>query len=255
MPRLAGKIALVTGGCGGIGAATAEALAREGAAVMIADLGEDPEVVRRVSAHGAPCAFHAVDVTSRASVESLMAATLSRFGGLDILVTVAGVLSTGPAATLAEGDFDRTLEVNLKGSFLCCQAAIGPMRQRGGGRIVTICSVLGKNGGNPRPWIDPAEQDRAGSIAYGMSKAGVHAMTLYLAKELARDGITVNCVAPGPIASAMTTSFPEALRNLIPVGRMGRAEEVARAVVYLADPDAGFVTGEIHDINGGIWLD
>jgi 3-oxoacyl-[acyl-carrier protein] reductase len=103
--------------------------------------------------------------------------------------------------------------------------------------------------------MDRAEQDRAGNVAYGVSKAGVHAMTFFLARELATDGITVNAVAPGPVASAMTTNFPAPLQALIPVGRMGRAEEVAAAICFLAGPDAGFITGEVLDINGGMWAD
>ena len=131
----------------------------------------------------------------------------------------------------------------------------GGRRAAGGGRIVAIGSLIGKNGGNARPWIDRAEQQRSSNIAYGVSKAGVHAMTQFLAKELAPDNIAVNAVAPGPIASAMTTGFPDSLRALIPAGRMGRAEEVARAVAFLASPRTGFITGEILDINGGMWTD
>jgi 3-oxoacyl-[acyl-carrier protein] reductase len=170
-------------------------------------------------------------------------------------VNVAGVVSTGAAATLAEEEWDRVLGVNLKGSFLCCQAAIPAMRANGYGRIVNIGSIIGKNGGNARPWLDPAEQAHAGNVAYGVSKAGVHAMTFFLARELAADGITVNAVAPGPIASAMTTSFPAQLQALIPLGRMGRAEDVAAAIVFLAGPGAAFITGEVLDVNGGMFAD
>jgi 3-oxoacyl-[acyl-carrier protein] reductase len=181
--------------------------------------------------------------------------TVEMLGRVDILVNVAGVTSQGPAEGLSEGEWDRVLAINLKGVFFSCQAVIGPMRRRRYGRIINIGSVLAKNGGNPRPWIDRSEQSGAANVAYGAAKAGVHAITWYLAKELAADGITVNAVAPGPIASAMTSNFPDSLRALIPLGRLGRPEEVAEAVAYLASDAAGFVTGEILDLNGGMWCD
>jgi len=168
---------------------------------------------------------------------------------------VAGIVSAGSAQALAEAEWDRVIDINLKGTFLCCQAVMPVMKQQQHGRIINFGSVLGKNGGNPRPWIDPKEQERAGNVAYGVSKAGVHIMTSYLARELAASGVTVNAVAPGPIASAMTTSFPQVLRDLIPVGRMGRAAEVASAVLFLASPESAFITGEVLDVNGGLWSD
>lgn len=244
---LANRVALVTGAAGGIGSATAKALAAAGAKLALADVSE-PSAPEGALAR-------AVDVTRRDQVQAMVARTVEAFGRLDILVNVAGVVSVGAAATLPEEEWDRVLGINLKGSFLCCQAVIPAMRVNRYGRIVNIGSIIGKNGGNARPWIDRAEQDRAGNIAYGVSKAGVHAMTFFLARELAADGITVNAVAPGPIASAMTTNFPAQLRALIPVGRMGKAEEVAAAICFLAGPDAGFITGEVLDINGGMWAD
>ena len=245
MSALAGRVALVTGAAGGIGSATVKALEAAGAAVATAD----------VNPPGTGALSLAVDVTKRDQVQAMVARTVEALGRLDILVNVAGVVSMGAAATLPEDEWDRVLDVNLKGTFLCCQAVIPAMRANRYGRIVNIGSIIGKNGGNPRPWIDRTEQDRASNVAYGASKAGVHATTFFLARELAADGITVNAVAPGPIASAMTTTFPAHLQALIPVGRMGRAEEVAAAICFLAGPDAGFITGEVLDINGGMWAD
>ena len=245
MSALAGRVALVTGAAGGIGGATVKALAAAGAKVAAADV-KAPE--------GGALSL-AVDVTKSNQVRDMVARTVEALGRLDILVNVAGVVSLGAAETLPEEEWDRVLDVNLKGTFLSCQAAIPAMRANRYGRIVNIGSIIGKNGGNPRPWIDRSEQERASNIAYGASKAGVHAVTFFLARELAADGITVNAVAPGPIASAMTTNFPAHLQALIPVGRMGRAEEVAAAICFLAGPDAGFITGEVLDINGGMWAD
>jgi 3-oxoacyl-[acyl-carrier protein] reductase len=147
------------------------------------------------------------------------------------------------------------LATNLTSVFLCCKAVLPHMRAQKYGRIVNISSILAKNGGNPRPWIDPAEQQRAGNIAYGAAKAGIHAVTSFLAKENAHHGITVNAVAPGPIGTHMTRNFPATLQNLIPVGRMGTPEEVADAVAFLAGDPAGFITGEVLDVNGGSWMD
>lgn len=243
-----GQVALVTGGAGGIGRAVCVALAAHGAQVVAADR----------AAFEPPCAGVqgvSLDVTRRTDVVRCMDDAVARLGRLDILVNVAGIVSLGNAQTLAEAEWDRVIDINLKGTFLCCQAAIGHMQRGGGGRIVNLGSVIGKNGGNPRPWLDPREQERASNVAYGVSKAGVHCMTAFLAKELAAANITVNAVAPGPVASAMTSNFPQTLRDLIPVGRMGAADEIAAAVLFLASPQAGFITGEIMDVNGGIWCD
>jgi 3-oxoacyl-[acyl-carrier protein] reductase len=245
---LEGRVALVTGAAGGIGSATARALAERGAKLALADRAPPVGVVD--GALGM-----AVDVARADEVGAMVARALEAFGRLDILVNVAGVVSTGAAATLPEAEWDRVLAINLKGTFLCCQAVIPAMRANRNGRIVNIGSIIGKNGGNARPWLDRAEQQHSSNVAYGVSKAGVHALTFFLARELATDGITVNAVAPGPIASAMTTSFPASLQALIPVGRMGRAEEVAAAVAFLAGPDAAFITGEVLDVNGGMWAD
>ena len=244
------KRAIVTGGCGAIGSAVARRLAVGGCDVAVIDRAE----LEADDSLGQAVSFHRADLTDSTAVRTSMAEATGRLGGLDVLVNAAGITSFGSAATLAETEWDRVLAINLKAVFLCCQVAIEPMRASGGGRIVNIGSVLGKNGGNARPWIDPAEQLASGNIAYGVSKAGVHALTSYLARELARDA-TVNAVAPGPIQSGMTRDFPERLRALIPVGRLGRPDEVAAAVAYLIGDEAGFITGEILDLNGGIWSD
>lgn len=252
---LAGKSAIVTGGAGGIGSSVAIALARAGAQVCVADRSDTAAVAKQIRDAGGQAICASVDVTRKDGLSAMTALVASSFGGVDILVTAAGITGFGNAAQLDETEWDRIIDINLKGTFLACQSVIAPMRKRGGGRIITIGSVLGKNGGNARPWIAPEEQQRSANIAYGASKAGVHAMTAYLARELASCGITVNAVAPGPIASAMTRSFPEALKATIPLGRLGTADEVAAGVLFFASPSTSFVTGEIMDINGGMWAD
>jgi 3-oxoacyl-[acyl-carrier protein] reductase len=174
---------------------------------------------------------------------------------VDVLINIAGISSHGSSDDVDLETWNRVLAVNLTSVFICTKAVLPIMRAKAYGRIVSTSSILGKNGGNPRPWLDPSEQKRAGSIAYGASKAGIHAVTYYLAKENARFGITVNSVAPGPIGTAMTKNFPQALRDQIPLGRMGTPEDVADAMAFLAGDQASFITGEVLDVNGGAWTD
>ena len=252
---LEGRVALVTGAAGGIGSAVARELAADGANVCLADCRSTDTLAAELTAAGRRVHAARVDVTQGTEVQAAVDATIETFGRVDILVNVAGTVSFGAATTITGDEWDRVHAVNLKGTFLCCQAVIAPMRRQRYGRIVNVGSILAKNGGNARPWIDATEQERAANVAYGTSKAGVHALTFYLAKELARDGITVNAVAPGPVESTMTSAFPERLRALIPAGRMGTAAEVAKACVFIAQESSGFITGEVLDVNGGMWMD
>lgn len=253
--RFTGRGAIVTGGNGAIGGSIARSLAAEGCAVGLIDIQPSSTVAADIQRLGGRAVDYPADIRDSRQLVAAVNGASEALGGLDILVNAAGITSFGSAATLAEEEWDRVLAINLKGVFLACQAAIAPLRARGGGRIVNIGSVLGKNGGNARPWVDPAEQNASANVAYGVSKAGVHAMTAYLARELAAFDITVNCVAPGPITSAMTKDFPARLAGLIPLGRLGQPAEVAAAVMFLASDEAGFITGEVLDINGGLWPD
>lgn len=249
-----GRVALVTGGAGGIGRAVVEALRLHGVKAIAADINGD-QAPQDCDFKHKPDTLVRLDVTRKADIVALVERMQAQLGRIDILVNVAGVVSFGSAEQLAEAEWDRVLDVNLKGTFLACQSVMGIMKQQGFGRIINLGSVVGRNGGNARPWISAEEQARAANVAYGVSKSGVHVMTAFLAKELAAQGITVNAVAPGPIATAMTASFPEQLKALLPVGRMGTTDDVVRAVLFLASPRAGFITGEVLDVNGGMLCD
>lgn len=245
---LDGMVALVTGAGGMIGGAVVRRMEAGGAKVALADR-EAPDAALEGSRS------YAADLGDPSQAQILVEAVLKDFGRIDCLVTAAGVTSLGSFEQITLEEWDRVHAINLRGVFLTNQAVIAAMKAQKFGRIVNIGSVLAKNGGNPRPWFDPTEQERAGNAAYGAAKAGVHALTLYLAKELAVHGITVNAVAPGPIASPMTASFPEALVRQIPAGRMGQPDEVAAMVAWLCARENAFVTGEIIDVNGGLWMD
>lgn len=252
---LSGKVALITGAAGGIGGAVARTFAARGAALCLADVQPLTALVNELTAQRATVTASNTDVTKRSAVRAMVDAAVAAHGRVDILVNVAGTVSFGACEAIDENEWDRVHAINLKGSFLCCQAVVPCMRAQKWGRIINIGSILAKNGGNARPWLDRTEQHRAANVAYGTSKAGVHALTLYLARELAAEGITVNAVAPGPIASEMTRDFPERLRNLIPAGRMGDARDVANACAFIASDEASFITAEILDVNGGMWGD
>jgi len=245
MTDLSGRVAIVTGGGRGIGRAVALRLASEGAHVVVADI--DPAAARAVAAEvealgREPLAFQ-TDVSQKAQVQSMVTAALQRFGQVDILVNNAG--AAGPDAAVedvAEEDWDRTLAVHLKGTFLCCQAVLPHMKARHCGRIVNMASVAGKEG-NPR------------SSAYCAAKAGVICLTRSIAREVAHDGITVNSVAPTVIATEPVLAMPpeelQALLARIPLGRVGQPEEVAAVVRFLVSDEASFTTGACYDLSGG----
>lgn len=255
--RLRDRVAIVTGAAGGIGGAIARRFAHEGANQLLVDL-KPSNLAKELEGASTRIVDCVADVALRDEAQRVVAKALEAFDHIDILVNAAGIASFGSAEALTETEWNRVLDVNLKSVFLLSQAVLPSMRSRGYGRIVNIGSVVAKNGGNARPWIDRSEQQKAVNIAYGVSKAGVHAFTTFLAREVAADGITVNAVAPGPIAVARRAQgvpLPESLLSRIPVGRIGRPDDVAEAVLFLASESAGFVTAEVLDVNGGLWGD
>lgn len=241
-------VALVTGAGGAIGRACCARLQADGYQVVGVDLQPWQQAVPGVQ-------FMSCDVTDEAAVSELMRHVEQQTGPIHALINVAGIVSKGSALTLPIEELERVLRVNVLGSFIPCQQVARRMVARGAGSIINIGSVVGKNSGNARPWIDPAESENAGNVAYGMSKAAVHSLTGFLARELAHQGVRVNAVAPGPIATSMTDSFPATLKALVPAGRMGHPDEVAHTVSFLLDEQAGFICGEVIDINGALWCD
>lgn len=249
------QVVIVTGAAGAIGSGVAEQFARRGAKLILVDQVALIDVIQSIAIYRADHCSFIGSVTDGVFVTECIDKVLDQFGRIDVLVTAAGITSFGEVESVSEDEWTNVLNINLSGTFRFCKQVLPIMRRQQRGRIVTIGSLLAKNGGNTRPWQDRSDMAGSANIAYGVSKAGVHAMTSYLAKDVAADGVTVNCVAPGPIATPMTTALSDNIKNQIPVGRMGSVNEVARAVLFLADSDSGFITGEVLDLNGGMWSD
>jgi NAD(P)-dependent dehydrogenase (short-subunit alcohol dehydrogenase family) len=243
--RFAGRNAVVTGGARGIGLAIAERLASEGARVALWDV-DAAAVKASAVALGAAHRADAVDITDEKAVGAAAGAVYGEFGRIDILVNNAGIL--GPVAPLWEQEpaaFRRVIDVNLVGMYLVCRAIVPRMRQQAGparGKIVNVSSIQGKEG-------------LAQSGAYGISKAGVIGLTKVLGKDLAGDGITVNCVTPAAAETDMAKEItPERRADIvarIPMGRFVASEEIAAMVAFLASDDCTFSTGAVFDVSGG----
>jgi 3-oxoacyl-[acyl-carrier protein] reductase len=239
---LTGKCALVTGASGGIGGAIAKALHKQGATVGLS--GTRREALEALAAelgertHILPC-----NLSNSAEVEALVGQAEAAMGKLDILVNNAGLTRDTLVLRMKDEDWQSVIDVNLTASFRLARAAVKGMMKRRFGRIVSITSIVGVTG-NP------------GQVNYAASKAGMIGMTKALAQEVASRGITVNCVAPGFIATAMTADLSDDQKNKltsgIPMGRMGTGEEIAAAVIYLAGEEAAYVTGQTLHVNGGM---
>jgi 3-oxoacyl-[acyl-carrier protein] reductase len=243
--RLAGRVALVTGAGGGIGRATVERLAAEGAAVVCGDLKGYDTVASAVREVGGRCLGVALDVTNAASARAAVDTAVAEFGGLHILVNNAGIDQRGQLEELSEADWDRLLAVNLKGPFLCAQAAIRQLAP--GGAIVNIASLAGRSS-------SPLQ-----GCHYSASKAGLLGLTRHLARELGPRHVRVNAVCPGPILTDMlsrstSTEQMAELTAQVPIGRAGTPEDIAGVIAFLASEDAGYITGASLDANGGIFM-
>ena len=243
--RLGEKVAIVTGASRGIGRAIAKALAREGATVVVCSrsLEANRETAKLIEAEGGAAEAYQIDVADTGSVAALVKEIVGKFGRIDILVNNAGVTADNLLLRLKEADWDKVVDTNLKGVFNFTKAVARTMIKNHGGRIINITSVVGMVG-------------NAGQANYCAAKAGVIGLTKSVARELASRNITVNCVAPGLIRTAMTESLSDQAKEqaeaLIPLGRMGEPEDVAQVVVFLASPPADYITGEVIRIDGGM---
>ncbi|MDB5975007.1 MAG: beta-ketoacyl-ACP reductase [Nevskia sp.] len=256
-PSLAGKVALVTGGTRGIGAAISESLAAQGATVAAGysrDRGYADAFQLRLSSRGTRCTLHQGNVGAPADCRRTVEEVVEAHGRLDILVNNAGITIDKTVSKMADEDWLKVIEVNLNGAFFMSRAALAGMVERGSGRIVNIASIAGQMG-------------NIGQANYAASKSGLFGLTKTMARESSAAvakagklgehsvGVTVNCVSPGIISTEMVANIPEKLlekmKGLIPVGRVGRPEEVARVVAFLCADDSAYITGQVWSVDGG----
>jgi 3-oxoacyl-[acyl-carrier protein] reductase len=247
MSSLNGRVALVTGASQGIGRACALALAKAGAKVALAARNEEKlkQAVDEIATGGGEAAAFRIDVGDEDSIKSGVKAALEKFGKIEILVNNAGVTRDTLVLRMKRADWDSVITTNLTGAHLCIQAVLGSMLKQRWGRIINISSVFGQMG-------------QAGQANYAASKAGLIGLTMAVAREVASRGVTANAIAPGFIETAMTEALSPEMKQealkLIPLGRTGTDADIANAVVFLASEDAGYITGNVLKVNGGMLM-
>lgn len=238
---LHGRTALVVGAARGIGQAIAFALAREGADIIASDQMDTRETESSIAATGRKVIGVRCDVSKKQDVTQLVDKALAEFGNIDILASCAGVCHRTALSDLDEGEWDRELAINLKGTFLIVQAVIPHMKARKYGKIVCIGSIAGKVGGV------------ISGPHYVASKGGIHAFIKWVAKDAASDSVYINGIAPGPVKTTMTDGFPY-YDDMAPLGRLGDVEDIAEAALFLASQASNWITGIVLDVNGGMLM-
>jgi len=244
--RLKDKVAIITGGGSGIGRATAELFAREGAKVVVADFNSDAaqEVARAIQNSGHKAISLPVDVSELSNVQRMVDATLQAYGGIDILFNGAGILARGTALDTDERTWNRVMAVNLNGTFWCCKAVLPHLIKRGGGSIINVSSSTGSH------------DAKGNTVAYVTSKGGVTLMTKAMAIDHAKANVRVNAICPGPtdtpmLRSVLSPAEMDTFAATFPMGRMGRPGELAYAALFLASDESSFVTGAMIPVDGG----
>jgi 3-oxoacyl-[acyl-carrier protein] reductase len=245
--RLKDKVSIITGAGRGIGQATALKFAREGARVVVSDVGQAAvdETVEKVRAEGGEALGFVVDVTSRAQIDAMVEATMARFGRIDVLVNNAGIVMDAQLRKMSDAAFDRVIDVNLKGTYNCARAVVDIMVEQGSGVILNASSIVGLYG-------------NFGQTNYAASKFGVIGFAKTWARELGRKGIRVNAVCPGFIQTPIIASIPEkvleGMRERVPLGRLGQPEDIANAYAFLASDEASYINGAVIEVGGGATL-
>jgi NAD(P)-dependent dehydrogenase (short-subunit alcohol dehydrogenase family) len=244
MEELSGQVALVTGGARGIGLGISERLAGGGAHVAVG-YSSNPEPAEKFTAEHPGSSAHKGNIGSQDDCQRVFDEVLEQHGKLDILINNAGINADKTLTKIDNEAWDRVLQVNLHGTFYLSRLAFLHMRERGSGRIINISSIIGEKG-------------NVGQANYSASKSGMFGLTMSMALEGAKKGVTVNCVAPGFVNTDMVAGMPEkaldAIIEQIPVGRLGEPAEVARVVEFLAAPESSFITGQVYSVNGGQYM-
>jgi 3-oxoacyl-[acyl-carrier protein] reductase len=245
--RLENKVAIITGAGSGIGREAALLFAKEGAKVVVADVNEKggEETVAEIKKNRGEGFFAKLDVSNREQTRQVVRETLERYGRIDVLINNAGIIQDALVLKMTEEQWDRVININLKGAFNCIQAVVEVMLNQGNGVIINTSSIVGLNG-------------NIGQVNYAAAKAGLIGMTKTLAKELGKKGIRVNAVAPGFITTPMTSTVPEKIlemmREKTPLRRLGETRDVAYAYLYLASDEANYVNGAVLCVDGGLTI-